>query len=50
MPRYKVGLSANEFRKLADQIHDYRMDLQENVRNSHGVLLRKVLPLQKQIS
>ena len=29
MPRYKVGLSAREFRELADQIHDYRMDLQE---------------------
>lgn len=29
MPRYKVGLSANEFRKLADQIHDYRIGLQE---------------------
>ncbi len=29
MPKYKVGLSANEFRKLADQIHDYRMGLQE---------------------
>lgn len=29
MPRYKVGLSAREFRELADQIRDYRMDLQE---------------------
>lgn len=29
MPKYTVGLSAREFRKLADQIHDYRTGLQK---------------------
>lgn len=29
MPKYTVGLSAKKFRKLADQIHEYRTGLQK---------------------